>query len=559
MPIPSGGHSEPRRSRLARGLLRETSMNRAAALRVSLLVSMGIVPAACGGATRSHGDGGESGGGGSFSGAGAPTRAGNGSGAETSGGTGTSVSTGGTLTIAGSGPTTGGSGVTGGTSSGVIGGQFGCTAAHFDPRTGLVSCREGYSHRPQAKACGEDAGGAGPANDGSAGETNQGLGGASDVPVELPRASGFVACGLDNATVCDQFQYGYCDVTSASQTAPTCRSGCVTDSDCDPGSICLCDNPSSPTGGACRPAADCQTDEDCGPGGFCASYERFCGSGGFACITPRDTCVNSSSCSAGETCVYWSSHTGPWSRSCLTGVACGRPFLVQQQARLAPSENSAAWLSGKRLQPRTEHLSRAEREALATHWTRMGQMEHASIAAFARFNLQLLSLGAPPDLVEACTQALADETAHTRLCFELASAYAGRAIGPGPLNVAGSLEASSLVDVVELVLAEGCFGETSAALEALEAAEYAADPVIAAAYARIAADEQRHAELAFRFVRWALERGGNAVAERVRSAIAAPPSEDSSAHEVAVPCLRAALEATTARASAERAVARIGS
>jgi hypothetical protein len=76
-----------------------------------------------------------------------------------------------------------------------------------------------------------------------------------------------------------------------------------------------------------------------------------------------------------------------------------------------------------------------ERATQAEHWTKLGQMEHASIAAFARLQLQLLALGAPPDLVQACNQALIDETAHTRLCFGLASAYAGRGIGPGPLDV----------------------------------------------------------------------------------------------------------------------------
>jgi len=61
----------------------------------------------------------------------------------------------------------------------------------------------------------------------------------------------------------------------------------------------------------------------------------------------------------------------------------------------------------------------------------MVQLEHASIAAFARFSLQLLSLGAPAGLIDDCTRALGDETAHARLCFQLASAYAGRAIGSG--------------------------------------------------------------------------------------------------------------------------------
>jgi len=166
-------------------------------------------------------------------------------------------------------------------------------------------------------------------------------------------------------------------------------------------------------------------------------------------------------------------------------------------------------------------------------------MEHASIAAFARFSLQLLSLGAPPELVEACTQALADETAHTKLCFGIASAYAGRAIGPGPLDVSKSLNVTSLGDIVDLVIAEGCFGETAAALEALDAASTASDPVIIAAYTRIAADELRHAELAFRFVRWALASGGCVMQERVEAALRSELGQSHAGRSVAAPCLAA--------------------
>lgn len=145
-------------------------------------------------------------------------------------------------------------------------------------------------------------------------------------------------------------------------------------------------------------------------------------------------------------------------------------------------------------------------------------------------------------MVEQCTQALADETAHAKLCFGIASAYAGRAIGPGPLDVSGSLEAASLEDIVDLVLVEGCFGETSAALEALEGADTAEDPFIADAYRRIARDEQRHAELAFRFVAWALERGGAPIAERVRQALLSDHAKSASAQAVAAPCLGALLD-----------------
>jgi hypothetical protein len=138
-------------------------------------------------------------------------------------------------------------------------------------------------------------------------------------------------------------------------------------------------------------------------------------------------------------------------------------------------------------------------------------MEHASIAAFARFNLQLLWLGAPAALVEACNQALLDETAHARLCFDLASQYGGTPIGPGPLDIVRCLEETSLIEVAKLVLREGCLGETMAAFEALEAAEVAAEPIVKQTLSRIARDEQRHAELAFQFLEWVLHRSSPSV------------------------------------------------
>jgi hypothetical protein len=44
---------------------------------------------------------------------------------------------------------------------------------------------------------------------------------------------------------------------------------------------------------------------------------------------------------------------------------------------------------------------------LAKHWTEVALMAHASIAAFARFSLDALSLGAPPELLDAAHAACA--------------------------------------------------------------------------------------------------------------------------------------------------------
>ena len=139
-------------------------------------------------------------------------------------------------------------------------------------------------------------------------------------------------------------------------------------------------------------------------------------------------------------------------------------------------------------------------------YKRQGLAEHASVAAFARFALELLALGAPAELVDACTRAMADEIRHARDCFALASRYAGASVGPGPLAMDGVLTGSvDLVAVARSVIAEACVGETLAAVSAAVAAEVAHDPEVRRILAGIVLDELRHAELGWRFIRWALD------------------------------------------------------
>ena len=466
------------------------STQHALRLRFSLLASLGLVPLACGGTARGNGGDG-------------------GVGAQAHGG---ADAQGGASATAGAAPM-GGKGET----------KPSCTSPKTDPKTGLVTCSEGHVHRPNVQTCGVQGGGGAPADGGAGGDGNVD-------PNDLPRVFGSVPCEED-PNVCNAFQYGYC---APQQFGTVCWSGCSTDSDCGQGAICICGNAASPTGGTCQ-SSSCGSDADCQPGYLCAAYSAGCG-GGYACQTPQDRCRVQADCPASEVCTPGEEH---W--RCTGALICGRPFLVEAQARLAPVREGGAWFNVADAAPRVDHLSPSERAAQAEHWSQLGQMEHASIAAFARFSLQLLSLGAPPELVDACTRALADETAHTRLCFRIASAYAGRALGPGPLDVAGSLALTSLADIVDLVVAEGCFGETSAALQALEAATTASDPAIRAAYSRIAVDEERHAELAFRFVRWALGREPDAVGERLRAVRRQPPHEHALAWNVTLPCLQALL------------------
>lgn len=466
-------------------------MNRVAALRLTLLVSMGLLPLACSGQVESNGDG--------------------------------------------AGGSTGGSGHK--PNKPRANGAPACTSPKLDEASGLVVCAEGYSHRPSAAACtplGSPAaeGGASPGA-----QPEEGYGGMAD-ELDCNQAP----------SLCNVLPHGFCAVDDlGDQVSYDCESGCVTDDDCGLNRICVCGHPESPSGGRCA-RSNCATDADCGSGLLCASYKEGCGWGGFACLRDDDECRSDADCED-DRCGIENDTSSPLEapRQCGLGV-CGRPFLIELQPRVAPLREGRDWGLAD-VVPRLEHLSGDERAEQAAHWARLGQMEHASIAAFARFSLQLLMLGSPPELVEACTQALADETRHARLCFQLASQYAGHGIAPGVLDIERSLEASSLVDIVDLVITEGCVGETNAALEALAAAQAATDPVVANVYAQVAEDEQRHAALAFRFLRWALAQADAEVRPRIQQALLALPSTPSG-RDVVAPCLRALLGQQTAAAAA---------
>jgi hypothetical protein len=187
--------------------------------------------------------------------------------------------------------------------------------------------------------------------------------------------------------------------------------------------------------------------------------------------------------------------------------------------RVAPLASGDGWLAERLARLPASALDPEDRRAVAAHYAEAGLMEHASVAAFARFALQLLALGAPSELVAETSRAMADETRHAEVCFGLARRY-GLDAAPGPLDVGGVLGEVSLERVLDLVVIEGCIGESGAALEAAWASGSATDPVVREALGGIAEDEARHAALAFRFVAWAASRH-DWVLPRVRRLVAA--------------------------------------
>lgn len=211
----------------------------------------------------------------------------------------------------------------------------------------------------------------------------------------------------------------------------------------------------------------------------------------------------------------------------------GRPFMVEDRAIAAPTvarETSWArsaepigdpWRAREDVSVRADAtgLSEAARLAIGGAWASDAAYEHASVGSFSKLSIELVALGAPPELIEASHRAALDEVHHARLCYALASAYHDAEVGPGPLAEATRLTfATDLGDLVDAAVREGCFGETLASLVAREQLAGAEDPAVRAALAQIAEDEASHAELAFRVVAWAVQVGGEAVADRARAA-----------------------------------------
>lgn len=220
-------------------------------------------------------------------------------------------------------------------------------------------------------------------------------------------------------------------------------------------------------------------------------------------------------------------------------VCCGRPFVVAGRARVAEVLPRPGW-ADEEASP--ADLADIDRVRIARACANDAAMEHASVASFVRFVLDLLSVGAPHGLVEDAQRAMRDEIAHARACFTIASSYAGRALGPAPLDVRGAAPGASLPAIAAAAAFEGRIGETLSAALARARARGAADADTRRTLETIAEDETRHAELAWRFVGWALSSGDPAVRDAVEEAfedVRMPEAFDGGLRGISASTLRA--------------------
>jgi len=239
--------------------------------------------------------------------------------------------------------------------------------------------------------------------------------------------------------------------------------------------------------------------------------------GGFDDAAPGDP-------NAFDVC-YYEGVFSPGSGSC-----CGRPLLCDGAPVVADPATRSDWAD----RPGAgDAMARDLRRQAGLYWLRSAQLEHASVASFARFALELLRFGAPPDLIDQAMQAGRDEVEHARLCYALASSLLGRSLGPDTMELTDAAQlAESKADFAEALLREGCIGETLAVLDAAARLAVASDPAVCAALQTILDDEARHAALAWQAMAWLLRTDDGTVRAHLETVLAeAQPTAEPGHHQ----------------------------
>ncbi len=152
--------------------------------------------------------------------------------------------------------------------------------------------------------------------------------------------------------------------------------------------------------------------------------------------------------------------------------------------------------------------------ALGAYFARMAHDEAASVHAFRRLGDDLALHGAPSALVLAAARSARDEERHARLMGRCARGQGATVSAPRVRRGRPrSLEAIARENAVE-----GCVHETFGALILHWQAAHARDASMRRTFARLAADETRHAALSWAVARWAGGRLDAAARARVAAA-----------------------------------------
>jgi len=162
-------------------------------------------------------------------------------------------------------------------------------------------------------------------------------------------------------------------------------------------------------------------------------------------------------------------------------------------------------------------LKRADvrgRDVVARYLARLAHLEAASVPAFEQLAVELAGLDAPGELVRAARRSARDEARHARRMTDLARSHGTE---PPAVRI-GRTRACSAASLARENAVEGCVRETFGALLAAWQADHARDRAFARTMQCVAADEARHAALAWSIAAWLEPRLDVAARSAVRSA-----------------------------------------
>merc|ERR1712066_83704 len=106
----------------------------------------------------------------------------------------------------------------------------------------------------------------------------------------------------------------------------------------------------------------------------------------------------------------------------------GRPFVVDGKYRTTTSQNSSICKRNDNAGCCNSHTPEkvartAVEEEIGKQWLKSAEAEHASVASFAKHSLQLVSLGAPAELIKAAQVSAMDEIRHSQICYDIAGRF----------------------------------------------------------------------------------------------------------------------------------------
>ena len=218
-----------------------------------------------------------------------------------------------------------------------------------------------------------------------------------------------------------------------------------------------------------------------------------------------------------DTCCYTTK-----SRETLQGQSCvvGRPLLFEGHVQLAKLVPGREW-SMNQPAARARALTQLERKIVGQYWLRTARLEHASVASFHQFALDLLRFGAPPELLTRASQSAQDEIQHAQAAFSLAESYLQFPLQPSAWSLK-SHSCDTWADFAESIAREAAINETLAVIMAVVQLRKATDPAVRQLLTRIINEEAEHAELAWDTLRWCMREGGPEVRSRLEKIFSEP-------------------------------------